>query len=225
VSRSRSYARRASEIVRAADPAAQIAGARARRAGRSLEASINAVNRWYDEQGEAAIEKVNAPTEGWGESLRMLPSNVDYNGTWKPASGSIGLLERGRIGIAFDTKSVTKCASFGVDHLPKGAKAVENRARFMNQVRYLKNLRERHGYVAFFLLYCDELETVWVCEQLDALSVGQSVKIRTKQRVNGKTEVMCHLPFLKHPNLLALAAAPNHARGGRPFLDYLSLLR
>lgn len=197
-----------------------LSGARARHSGRSFESAIIAVNAWYDRQGEAAIEKVNAPTEGWGRTLRMFPSNVDFLGTWRGVGPAWPL-----DGVAFDAKGWTGKAAFGIEHLHQSKEeGARHRARFLAQVAYLKGLEDRHRYFAFFLLHDAELDAVWLCDRLDTLGDGGSVLVRTIHRATNDSprRIEHHLPHITVPNLLALAAAPR--TDGRPHLDYLSLL-
>lgn len=202
------------------DPGAQIGGTTARRSGRSFEDAIAAVNAWYDRTGEASIEKVNPPTDGWGPTLRIAGwATVDYVGSYRPFPRSDPDYT---VPIAFDAKVITDCASFGLKSVPntEGGRA---RRRLLSQVNHLIEKRARHGYRTFFLLYDEAIETAWVCDQLDTLSKGGSVPVRTKRRAT-KTRAMSiehHLPHVVAP--LARAAVPQGATK-RPLLDYLGLL-
>lgn len=199
--------------VQRKDPSAQIQGAIARKSGAGLEDAITASNRWYDQHGEALIEKVNPPTAGWGTSLRLAgAATVDYTGTYfSPA---------GRVGIAFDAKKVTGCASFSIE-----AHDRKHGTRYVHQLQYLLNARNRHGYRAFYLLYDDELETAWICSDLDTLARRESVPIRTKPRPTKAAPtpaIVHHLPRLAVS--LERAAMPQLITR-RPLLDYLSIVR
>jgi hypothetical protein len=206
------------------DPGAQLAGALARKSGIALEAALALINDWYDKHGVAAIEKVNPPVHGWGDSLHVGASTVDYTGTIKvmPPRYEDAALRRG---IAFDAKKVTGAASFGLDHVGAGKNYAKNRMRLAAQINYLRGLRDRHGYVVGFLLYCDDLETAWWigAEHLDALARGESVAIRTKPRAtkaDPTPAVVHHHPHIAAP--LDRAAIPQIGTR-RPLLDYLSL--
>lgn len=212
---------------------AQSAGAAARRSGNSLESAIAAVNEWYERRQEALIEKVNPPAAGWGDTLRLGASTVDFTGTfWHPLADetcqSGGTVRRVR-GVAFDVKSWTGKAMFGVGQLPKGKEAGRHRARFLRQVDYLRNARDRHGYAAFFLLYCSDLDTLWLCDDLSTLAAGESVPVRDMIRGTKATpgRVEHRLPHITSPggsiSLLGLAAIVRPDTW-RPYLDYLSLL-
>lgn len=208
-------------------------GARARQAGRSFEAAIDAVNRWYDERGEALIEKVNPPTFGWGESLGVGLSTVDYIGTWSRDEyiGRDGIRRNWeRVGVAFDAKSVTGKTRIGFEEIQKGRgtpEAMKERARFLRQVDYLRGLRDRHKYAAFLLLYCADLDTLWLCDRLDELALRRSIEIRTIHGRGASRTIEHHLPYLTNPgnpiSLLGIAAVPR-IETKRPFLDYLGLL-
>lgn len=208
-------------------------GSRARAAGQSLEAAIDAVNRWYDDRGEALIEKVNPPTFGWGESLGVGQSTVDYTGVWRRPEiiGRDGIRRNGeRVGITFDAKSITGKPRIGFDEIQKGRatpEAMKERARFQRQVDYLRHARDRHGYAAFLLLYCSELDTMWLCDRLDELASRRSIEIRTIHGRGASRTIEHHLPALSNPgnpiSLLGIAAVPR-IETKRPFLDYLGLL-
>ena len=197
------------------DPTAQVGGAMARRSGRAFETALDHVNAWYDRQGVALVEKVNPPVAGWGDSLHVGHSTVDYTGTVHHAGR--------RCGVAFDAKSVAGVAAFG----PPSATAGKgrDRRRFFAQVDYLRNARDRHGYVAGFLLYCADLDTAWWCgpAHLDALARGDAVPMRTKHRGTKKLpgRIEHHLPAC-HAPLERAAVAQVSTR--RPLLDYLALL-
>lgn len=198
----------------AKDAGAQVQGATARKAGRAFEHAIEAVNQWYDRQGEALIERVHLPTEGWGSSLRIAgDATVDFTGVWRPYRDGVE-----RYGVAFDTKSVTGDAALGVSHT-----ATKARARLIRQATYLRDARDRHGFCVGFLLYCSELETVWLCRDVDAIAAGRSVPIRTKHRAtkDAPARLEHHLPHLAIGTLGA-AAIPMPATR-RPLLDYLAL--
>jgi hypothetical protein len=117
------------------DPGAQVAGALARKSGKAFEEAIDGVNVWYDRHGHAVIGKVNPPVSGWGSTLRVGASTVDYLGT------------RGRgittTGVAFDAKSITGDATFKAPDAKAGKG--RDRVRFFAQVDYLRGLRDRHS--------------------------------------------------------------------------------
>lgn len=192
------------------------------------------MNRWYDDRGEAFIEKVNPPTYGWGDSLGVGASTVDYIGTWRRfkryTDGSQNFTEPYRVGITFDAKSITGKTRIGVDEIATGRKlkdAAREKLRFIRQVEYLREVRDRHGYAAFLLLYCAELDTLWLCGRLDELASRKSIEIRTIHGRGDSRRVEHHLPALTNPgnpiSLLGLAAVPR-IETKRPFLDYLGLL-
>jgi hypothetical protein len=201
------------------DPGDQLAGALARKSGQTFEAALAGVHAWYDNSGDAAVEKVNPPVSGWGESLHVGASTVDYTGTFK-----LGMT---RFGLAFDAKMVTGAATFGVHCVGGGKHEARNRRRFFCQVQYLKGLADRHGYFTGFLLHCSDLNVTWWVGRghLQTLLVGNAVPIRTLERANAKLNrpagVRHHLPYLAGD--LERAAIPQ-LKTRRPLLDYLRLV-
>lgn len=209
---SRSPLRELLEPATRKDPRRQIAGALARKSGTSLEDALGAVNLWYDRTDHAVIEKVHPPVAGWGRSLRVGASTVDYRGTARHRDGRL-------VPVAFDAKMVTGKAQFGLAHVPR-----KEARRLMAQAAYLRRVREHHGYRTGFLLYCAEMETLWLLSDVDAVLRGHSIPVRTRPRPTKTTPAPApvhHLPHLACP--LPLAASIDPATR-RPRLDYLRLV-
>lgn len=191
------------------DPRAQLQGATARKEGLRTEAVVAEVCAWYDRRGEGLIEKVNAPTAGWGDTLRVGKATVDFTGYfWEPSR--VGGPHVRRM-VAFDVKNETGEASYA--HDPDQ----------YHQLTYLANARDRHGFDAFLLVYCNDLGALWMLRDLDQLLRRERVPLRTKHRATkaAPARVEHHRPVILCRRELGATLDP---KTRRPFWDFLSLL-
>lgn len=174
---------------------ARLTGARAKQSGRAFEQEIEEANAFYERRGTAVVYRHHPPVEGWGSTLRVVGRGpADFSGVVRLRTGA-------SMAVAFDCKVITGDASYA------------HAARDRHQLESLLRFREAGGR-AFLLLRCRELDRVWMLEDLDALTRGERVPVRS---IVGSV-VRHRLPVLEPSPLLDIA------RGRTPYWDYVSLL-